>query len=98
MCLAGFAIENLIKAIYVWRHRNAVDFGGGKIEERIRSHELRKLAKDVGLISADDSSGVSEFLDKLTEFTVWAGRYPVPTGFGKLAIGEQMKQWENRTC
>jgi hypothetical protein len=84
MFLAGFALENLMKAIYVWRDRNSVNCSAGNLNRTILFHDLRKLAVDIRLISPGDSAGVGEFLDKLTQLTIWAGRYPVPTKFQEL--------------
>lgn len=69
--LYGFAIENLLKGLYVDRNPQAIN------EEKVGvpvTHDLNRLAKAAGYAP---TSSELELLDKLTTITTWSGRYPV---------------------
>jgi len=71
LMLAGFAIENMLKALLVTQ-RPAFDSSGNF---SFKTHDLLKLADDVGLnLSMDERI----LLERLEQFLTWAGRYPVP--------------------
>src|SRR5205085_1848679 len=69
--LAGFAVEVLMKARLVHRG-NALDSKG---VFRLRTHDLLQLAADTSFKVSDDEA---RLLERLTEYAVWAGRYPIP--------------------
>jgi len=82
--IAGFAIENELKALII--HREAVAghppqtakdalklFQNGK---RTRQHDLVALAARAGLHQL--AAGEQTMLERLTQFVRWAGRYPIP--------------------
>lgn len=81
MLLLGLAFENLIKGVYVARKPALVD--------RIRldrslwqtdgGHGIRDFAKSLMRLEPDEE----ELLDRLQEYVVWAGRFPVPTKAGR---------------
>ena len=69
--LAGFAIENLLKGLLVARESPVEKDGKFKFA----THDLRQLAQDAGY-ELDESE--NRLLERVQEFTVWTGRYPVP--------------------
>lgn len=69
MMLNGFAIENLIKGILFGRKPEMAS--NGKLN--CGSHNLKGLSSEAG-ISLTTSE--IDLLERLTIFTVWAGRYP----------------------
>ena len=69
--LAGFAIENLLKGLLVARESPFDENGRFKFA----THDLRQLAQDAGY-ELDESE--NRLLERVQEFTVWTGRYPVP--------------------
>ena len=76
MMLRGFAVENMIKALWV-KQRNPIVRGGKYIGvARAGDHDLVQLADAVGLTTDVESRDV---LQRLTVFTTFVGRYPIPT-------------------
>lgn len=71
MMLGGFAIENMLKAIYVSRY-SAFDSSGNLT---IVKHDLLTLADALEISLTKDERML---LERLTQFITWAGRYPVP--------------------
>jgi len=76
--LIAYAIENLFKATLV--HRNRESLRNQlllSLPRYVSEHDLIKLAHRVSFsISVSDE----DLLARLTRNSVWAGRYPVPTG------------------
>jgi hypothetical protein len=76
--LIAYAIENLFKATLV--HRNRESLRNRlllSLPRYVSEHDLIKLARRVAFsISVPDE----DLLTRLTRNSVWAGRYPVPTG------------------
>ena len=76
--LVAYAVENLFKATLI--HRNREELRSQlllSIPLNMKEHDLVKLAHRVGFsISLLDE----DLLVRLTRNSVWAGRYPVPTG------------------
>jgi hypothetical protein len=77
LMLYGLAIENLAKAIIVASgspldKNGRISFKKHKLAELVRSTRIRVTSKD------------ESFLNKLTAFVEWAGRYPVPLSFLKM--------------
>lgn len=69
--LAGFAIENLLKAQLVARNEHCDSNGKFKLG----THDLRQLAVDARY---DLTESEGRLLERIQEFTVWTARYPVP--------------------
>jgi hypothetical protein len=77
LLLLGFGFENLIKGVKVAKDPTLVDLDGLNIKtwKKVESgHGISSFAK--ALITLD--SHEEELLDRLQEFVVWAGRYPIP--------------------
>ena len=71
MMLAGLAIENLLKAIYI--SANPAFNESGKFN--VATHDLLKLADDINLALTEEERVL---IERLEQFLTWAGRYPVP--------------------
>ncbi len=69
--LYGFALENLLKGLFVRRNPEAIK--SDKIGVAF-SHNLVDLAREAGF---NASAAEIALLQKLTTVTVWSGRYPV---------------------
>lgn len=79
LMLAGFALENMMKALIVQGSPDRLwqEFISKKeLPKALRSHNLIALAEKAGLRFGDD--GTKELLERLTRHSVWAGRYHVP--------------------
>lgn len=69
--LAGFAMENLLKGRLIALQGAAAQSGPFKY----KGHDLRQLAADAGYLLSDDEN---RLLERLEQFAVWTGRYPIP--------------------
>jgi len=78
--LAGLAIENLAKGL--WILENAERVISGRLPPELKSHErtIELLRGAKAPLTASERA----FLRKLKELVVWEGRYPVPTKVEKL--------------
>jgi hypothetical protein len=78
MLLSGFALENLLKGIYIGRNPTFVMEGKLKKWSSKSGHELLDLAEKTKFELSEDETNL---LERLTEFVVWAGKYPIPKQF-----------------
>jgi hypothetical protein len=79
LMLAGFAMENILKALIVQDQRAALEEEfdtKSRLPKILQSHNLITLSDRARLSISDD--GTKEHLKHLTRHSVWAGRYPVP--------------------
>lgn len=83
LMLWAYSIENLIKGIYI--DQNGIDEIEGKIHKKIIKHDLLELLKEVKLDGKFNKMD-GKFLNILSEMSVWAGRYPVPTRFENIKV------------
>lgn len=67
LMLAGLALEGLFKARHVMAHNDRPP----------HTHELVQLAERDKVPLSQEEMGL---LQRLTQFIMWSGRYPVPTG------------------
>jgi len=76
--LIAYAIENLFKATLVHLNRESLrNLLLSSLPRYVSEHDLIKLAHRVAFsVSVTDE----DLLARLTRNSVWAGRYPVPTG------------------
>jgi hypothetical protein len=77
MLIMGFAIENLMKGILVTR-LSASEIKraeGGDLPTFLKTHDLTRLAAEIGLALTERQAF---WLWRLTRFSTFAGRYPVP--------------------
>jgi hypothetical protein len=76
--LVGFALENSLKAKWVKKNRRGLKneiIAVSELPNELKTHNLLQLAEKVGLRLED---GQKELLNRLSEYTQWAARYPVP--------------------
>ena len=73
LLLVGFSIENYAKAVSIKFDPNVTE--NGKLK-RLKRHDLLGLLSDIDFIL---SSEEEELVERLEQFVLWAGRYPVPT-------------------
>lgn len=74
MLLAGFGIENLVKAIRVRNlDPDKVISEKGKLGNALRSHDTVTLARDGGFEPTEEEEAL---MRRLWHHVVWAGRYP----------------------
>jgi hypothetical protein len=87
LMIAGFAVENGLKAILVQCQQAAatrVRRGELAVASELLTHDLRRLAADAGISM---SAAEGELLDRLRAYLMWAGRYPVAaTARGQAAV------------
>jgi len=79
LMLAGFALENIFKALIVQDQRDSLESeysSNGKLPNVLKNHNLIDLAKQALLTLGDD--GTKGLLGRLMRHSIWAGRYPVP--------------------
>ncbi len=70
--LYGYALENLLKGIWIAKDLSLIS--SGKLNHKLASHDLDKLAKQAEFVLHAQEAPVAQALSKLS---VWAGRYPV---------------------
>lgn len=78
LLLAGYGFESLLKYGYVKRNQKSVYstiLAENRIPDVLKTHSLLDLAD---LIQLPMQQEVVPFLKKLSDHSVWAGRYPVP--------------------
>src|ERR1041384_5928619 len=81
LLLLGLAFENLIKGVYVARHPTLVDRTrlDRSLWQSDSGHGILDFAKAMTKLEPDEE----ELLDRLQEYIVWAGRFPIPTNSGR---------------
>lgn len=72
MMLGGFAIENLLKAIKVSQGSQVFD---GRGFFTVKTHNVLELAVEAGI---ELDAAEEALLERLEQFVIWAGRYPIP--------------------
>jgi hypothetical protein len=96
MMLSAFAIENLFKFILVSRDPDAIRgevLKIGKLPRSLKTHDLNRLAEQVGLSLSEHEN---ELLERLSTNSTWIGRYPVPATLHEYATAESRLNWSNR--
>ncbi len=87
LMIAGFAVENALKAVRVKQEKAGVTkakAGAVGISRDLLTHDLLRLAREAGVTL---SSPESDLLERLQAYLVWAGRYPVAaTARGQAAV------------
>jgi hypothetical protein len=85
--LSGFAIENLFKGILVNRGQSCVSDGKLIVKHWGKNHRLVNLANlsELTLLPED-----TLLLEILTQYILWAGRYPIPQSYVEgVLVNEQ---------
>lgn len=79
--LLGYAIENLLKGIWIKAGNSMTADGRLNRVPSVGDHDLRGLAKAAGVTLSHDEEAV---LGKLTAFVKFAGRYPIATTWEQI--------------
>ncbi len=81
LLLLGLAFENLIKGVYVARNPALVDRNrlDRSLWQSDGGHGITDFAKRLMPLTSDEE----ELLNRLQEYVVWAGRFPIPTKSGR---------------
>ena len=75
LMLGGFGLENLMKALIVHSDPSIIQ-GNVGLPKSLKEHRLERLARRCALeIDAETERG----LRAVSQFVIWAGRYPIPT-------------------
>jgi hypothetical protein len=74
LLLAGFALENILKAILIVDDPTLISTG--VLDAKVKSHDLAKLATDCGLLILSEEE--SELLATCSGAIPYWGRYPIP--------------------
>jgi hypothetical protein len=69
--LYGYAVENLLKGLFVKKHPGVT--AGDRIQVPTH-HDLPELAKEAGYAA---TTSETELMERLTTVITWSGRYPV---------------------
>jgi hypothetical protein len=78
LMLGGYAVETLLKMVVVDDHgvTHGLDYDARRADDFLpATHNLGELVKQAGLRT---NKADRELLAKLSAYTTWAGRYPVP--------------------
>ena len=83
--LIAYALENLFKAMIIREQqdtfRNQIMSNGGKLPEKVKCHDLIRLAKEAHFkFNVNDE----DLLTRLHRNSEWAGRYPIPVSSSGL--------------
>lgn len=78
--LNGLAIENLVKAL--WVETNEPVDEKGRLIKNLQKHKIICLLKDVNFTLSHEEE---ELLLRLESYVTWAGRYPMPEFYKRLA-------------
>jgi hypothetical protein len=78
LMIIGFATENYLKGIYVTQNPEIIE--NDKLI-KLNSHTLLKLFQELNL---KISKKEIDLIERLEEFILWAGRYPIPAKFQRL--------------
>lgn len=83
MMLAGFAMENMLKALRIAQLNSKSPVRGNdpRVMKLLETHNLGQLAKDAGI---ETNSIASEALETLRQFLEWTGRYSRPVNSKKF--------------
>jgi hypothetical protein len=88
--LIAYAIENYFKTLLIHRNREALrNRLFSALPNCLKKHDLIELARDVSL-TLDKVE--EELLSRLGRNSIWAARYPIPTGPGTFGA---MKKFSN---
>ena len=81
LLLLGLTFENLIKGVYVARNPALVDRSrlDRSLWQSDGGHGITEFAKALMKLAPEEE----ELMDRLQEYVVWAGRFPIPTKSGR---------------
>jgi hypothetical protein len=85
LMLLGYSLECMLKGIYIKYKKDSINDGqlerwpgnGHGLDTLVDAiNAIPELENKIGLVRSE-----THFLHRLTEYTVWAGKYPVPKNF-----------------
>ena len=88
LMLMAYALENYFKAILI--HRNIDSLRGWLLSDLpsyIKNHNLVRLARKANI---QLNTGEEELLCRLSRYSTWAARYPVPTDSDSLKAEKEL--------
>jgi hypothetical protein len=89
--LIAYAMEDYFKALLIHKNRESLcNRLLSDIPEYIKTHDLLQLARNVGMTV---TMLEEDLLVRLSRNSIWAARYPVPTGPNGIAA---LRQFSNR--
>lgn len=74
LMLMGLSLECWAKGLAVKLHPNLVK--NGKVDPSLKSHNVRAFRERNFHLSFDPME--TQYLDRLAQFVMWAGKYPIP--------------------
>lgn len=84
--LTGYALQNLLKAIYITRHPNKSVAEIDRITHK--THDLKALANKLRITVSREEL---DLLERLTEYVASAGQFPIPRKFEFINSEESNK-------
>jgi hypothetical protein len=78
LMIVGFAVENYLKGIYVISNPDIIE--NDKLV-KLNRHDILKLLYE---LKFEISKEEIYLVERLEEFVLWAGRYPIPAKFERL--------------
>lgn len=85
--LRGFAVECILKAVWISQGNQIVEDGKYKGIPGVNQHNLVELSKAIGLALSDK---VKELLSRLSIYTTSIGRYPIAKSWGITKIRKRI--------
>ena len=87
--LVGLALENYYKGTIVALRPRSEVIENDKLTALIKTHNLENLAREAGVNTSD----IKSFLDVLSDYVEWKGRYPLPTKGRDLVPKHAMQRY-----
>lgn len=88
LMLMAYALENYFKAILIHRNMDSLrNWLQSDLPSYIKSHNLVGLARES---SIQLNTNEEELLCRLSRYSTWAARYPVPTGPDSLTAAKEL--------
>lgn len=84
--LTGYALQNLLKAIYIKKHPKKIAADIDRFTHK--THDLKELTNSLRITVNREEL---DLLDRLTEYVVSAGRFPIPRKFEFIKTEENTK-------
>lgn len=85
LLLAGYILENLLKALILRNNGSELSLQTEALPKPLKNHDLVKLCKVANIGLTDEGR---HLLMRITEYAIWAGRYPVPLRRQDLHLSE----------
>lgn len=80
LLLMGYCLESALKGIFILKGNRGIN--KEKLSGDINTHDLTKLCELIGFDPGDEHEKL--LVERLSQFTVWKGRYPAPKSSNNL--------------